>query len=138
MKLIVTGALGHVGSRFIRELPVGVFDRVLLIDDLSSQRYPSLFNLPAGNRYEFVQSDVSQVDLSRSIDPGDVVVHLAAITDAATSFENPERVEAINLNGTERVAQACAERGGRLIFLSTTSVYGVQDVHDPGAPTGAF
>jgi UDP-glucose 4-epimerase len=36
-------------------------------------------------------------------------------------------VERVNFEGTRRLAQACAGRGCRLIFLSTTSVYGVQD-----------
>ena len=48
MKLIVTGALGHIGSRIIRELPVlfpGV--EIVMIDNMATQRYSSLFDLPA-------------------------------------------------------------------------------------------
>jgi nucleoside-diphosphate-sugar epimerase len=54
------------------------------------------------------------------------VVHLAAITNAA-SFEIKEVVERVNYVGTELVARACAETGSRLLFLSTTSVYGVSE-----------
>jgi nucleoside-diphosphate-sugar epimerase len=32
----------------------------------------------------------------------------------------------VNYSGTERVARACLETGSRLVFLSTTSVYGSQ------------
>ncbi len=46
MKLLVTGALGHIGSRFIRSLKPGDWESIVLLDDLSTQRYGSLFNLP--------------------------------------------------------------------------------------------
>ena len=48
MKIVVTGALGHIGSRLIRELPTMFPEaEIVLIDNLSTQRYCSLFNLPA-------------------------------------------------------------------------------------------
>jgi len=47
MRLIVTGALGHIGSQLIREIPLVMPDvEVVMLDDLSTQRYCSLFNLP--------------------------------------------------------------------------------------------
>jgi UDP-glucose 4-epimerase len=55
-----------------------------------------------------------------------VVVHLAAITNAAGSFQNAVQVEEVNFKGTDRVARACARTGAPLFFLSTTSVYGTQ------------
>ena len=62
-------------------------------------------------------------------------MHLAAITNAAASFEIQEEVERVNYLGTERVARACAEVGCRLLFLSTTSVYGVAEgVVDESCP----
>ena len=39
MKIVVTGALGHIGSRLIRELPTIFSDaKIVLIDNLSTQR----------------------------------------------------------------------------------------------------
>jgi UDP-glucose 4-epimerase len=55
------------------------------------------------------------------------VIHLAAITDAASSFDRAEEVERINLGATRKVADACRAVGAKLIFPSTTSVYGVQE-----------
>jgi nucleoside-diphosphate-sugar epimerase len=55
------------------------------------------------------------------------VIHLAAITDATESFAHRDRVEEVNVRGTERVARACAATGARMVFLSTTSVYGTQE-----------
>lgn len=126
-KLLVTGALGHIGSRLIHTLRPGDFDEVILLDDLSTQRFCSLFNLPQGVPFRFVQDDVRTANLDRYCEGVDVVVHLAAITDAASSFDIQAKVEQVNLEGTERVGRACAALGCRLVFLSTTSVYGTQD-----------
>ena len=127
MKIIVTGALGHIGSRLVRELPAMFPEaEIVMLDNLLTQRYCSLFNLPAHSRYRFLETDVLTADLPSIFDGATAVVHLAAITDAANSFEIKETVEQVNLNGTERVAQACLKANCALFFPSTTSVYGSQ------------
>jgi nucleoside-diphosphate-sugar epimerase len=136
-KIVVTGALGHIGSCLIRELPACFPDdlQLVLLDDLSTQRYCSLFNLPKSAAFQFVEADILTTDLAPIFAGARAVVHLAAITNAAGSFENAEQVEMVNFSGTERVAQACVAAGSPLIFLSTTSVYGTQsDVVDEGCP----
>ncbi|MBI3939905.1 MAG: SDR family oxidoreductase [Acidobacteria bacterium] len=127
MKIVVTGALGHIGSRFIHSLKPGDYEEVLLLDNLSTQRYCSLFNLPAGVPYRFVEGDVCSAPLEEYLSGKDAVIHLAAITDAPASFAKRDEVERVNVEGTRRTAQACAACGCKLIFLSTTSVYGMQD-----------
>lgn len=127
MNLLITGALGHIGSRFIHSLNPGDFDKVVLIDNMAAQRYASLFNLPEGVPFTFIEDDICTADLETYFSGIDIVLHLAAITDAAGSFEIQDQVEKVNYEGTERVAKACEVTGSRLIFLSTTSVYGVQE-----------
>jgi UDP-glucose 4-epimerase len=124
MKIVVTGALGHIGSRLIRELPG---HDLVLLDDLSTQRFSSLFNLPASSRYTFHEVDIRTVALEPFFDGADAVIHLAALTDAASSFGRAEQVEEVNFGATVRVAEACAVTGAPLVFLSTTSVYGTQN-----------
>ncbi len=126
INLVVTGALGHIGSQFIRQLPPYLVNRVVLIDNLSTQRYCSLFNLPENIRYQFVEEDICTTDLDRYIAGADVVVHLAAITNAEGSLAIRDQVEHTNFVGTERVAEACARHQCKMLFLSTTSVYGTQ------------
>lgn len=123
--IAITGALGHIGSRLIHSIVPGEYSRVLLIDNLLTQRYCSLFRLPAGVPFEFVEADICTANLHTLFADCDAVVHLAAITNAAGSFENATEVERVNFAGTERVARACAEINACLIALSTTSVYGV-------------
>jgi len=126
-KIVVCGALGHIGSRLFRTLPDQYPDvEIVLLDNLSSQRYSSLFNLPGNGRYRFFEKDVLADDLTPVFEGADVVVQLSAITNAAGSFEIREKVERENYLATERVAQACLRTGSALINISSTSVYGTQ------------
>jgi UDP-glucose 4-epimerase len=136
MRIVITGALGHIGSQLIRELPAVLPSaEIVMVDNMAAQRYCSLFNLPAHGHYDFIEADVLTADLERILAGADVTIHLAAITNAADSFQIREQVEEVNFIGTQRVAKVCAEQGSRLIFISTTSVYGTQSaVVDENCP----
>ena len=128
MKIVITGALGHIGSKVIREIPITFPGaEIVMIDNMVTQRFPSLFNLPPEGKYQFIEGDVLETDLYKLIDGANVVIHLAAITNAAGSFENKEQVEHVNYNTTVRVAEACNQTQCSMIHLSSTSVYGTQE-----------
>ena len=129
MKIAITGALGHIGSRLIHSLRPGDYSGVLLIDNLATRRRNALFGLPAGVPFRFVEEDVLTADLPRLFEGCDAVIHLAAIADAGASYMRPEAVESVNYDGTLRVAEACRATGAGLFFPSTASVY---------APSGAL
>lgn len=137
MKVVVTGALGHIGSRLIRELPAwrpGC--EIVMIDNMSAQRYCSLFDLPKGARYRFIEADVTKTDLAPIFDGAGAVFHLAAITNAAASFEIAKELERNNFQATEKVASACLAAKAPLLYLSSTSVYGTsaQQVDEACSP----
>lgn len=135
-KIIITGALGHIGSKLINELHLVFKDsKIIMIDNMSAQRYCSLFNLPENGNYRFIEADVIETDLDSLFKGALVVIHLAAITNAAGSFENKEKVEYNNFTATKRVAKACLKNGAPMIHLSSTSVYGTQsDLVDEECP----
>jgi len=135
MNLCITGALGHIGSKLIRSLQIPDLDKVYLVDNLMTQRYASLFDLPAGKEFVFCETDILSSEIETVIGDSDVLIHLAAVTDAERSFGRGEEVEEINKKGLEKVARICGDKGCSLLFPSSTSVYGSQsEVVDETCP----
>lgn len=127
MKLLVTGALGHIGSKLIREYSKREdIELIRMLDNLSTQRFCSLFNLPEKKKYEFIEGDITNRECIKSALKGiDVVIHLAAITDAPSTLNNSENTFKINLEGTKILLEESAKAGvKKFLFPSTTSVYG--------------
>jgi len=128
MKIVVTGATGHIGSHIIKDLGVQFpKSKIVIIDNMMTQRYSSLFNLPKLGNYNFIEGDVNHLDLSKIFSGANIVIHLAAITDAAGSFDRAKELEDNNYRSTVKVANACISTGASLIALSSTSVYGTQN-----------
>ena len=123
--LIITGALGHLGSYLIHKYDFKSFNKVILIDNFATQRYASLFNLKS-NKFIFVELDINDEKLKKYFSKNDVILHLAAITDAQSSIKKYKEVEKVNYNGSKKIIEICKQKKCRLIFPSSTSVYGTQ------------
>ena len=125
MKLIITGALGHIGSYLISQLEKQSikFDKIILIqlnfsEILITLIYQVLYilNLPRACKiFKF----------GNILNNNDIVIHLAAITNAAESFYNSDQVEKIILI-QQKVADLCYEKI-KVIHISSTS-YGTQKI----------
>lgn len=126
MKIAISGALGHIGSKLIRTLGIPCLDKVYLIDNMLTQRYSALFDLPDNVPYVFKDIDFAAEEIIDVLADCDVLIHLAAITNAEASFEKQEEVEEVNKIGVSKIAHICAEVGCSMLFPSSTSVYGSQ------------
>lgn len=128
--IVITGGLGHIGSRLMQSLADGFVDAepVTVIDNLHSQRYCSLMNLERKG-VRLIEADLCTFDerAARAIADASVVIHLAALTNATESKRNPKPYWDTNLPTLRRVAELCTEYDVPLIFPSTTSVYGTKD-----------
>jgi len=128
MNILITGALGHIGSHLIRYLPKKIKkSKFYLIDDLRTQRYLSLINLPKNSKFKFYDQPISKNLINKLIKKIDVVIHLAATTDAASSFGKLNIVKKNNFENTKLISDACVAHKKKIIFISSTSVYGSAD-----------
>ena len=100
--ILITGALGHIGSKLIRYLPKYIDANFILIDNFHAERYCSLFK-PKNVSYEFYNIDINHINLSRFIKKKiDIVIHLAAFTDATKSLTNKKKYLENNLGITRK------------------------------------
>lgn len=124
MKIIITGALGHIGSYLIRNLNIKKkINKLYLIDNISSERYCSLFDLKNKNYY-FINQNLAKEKINlKNID---LIIHLAAKTNAAQSANYEKEFHQNNFKATKNIVGYCLKNNTKLIFASTTSVYGPQ------------
>ena len=128
LKILVTGALGHIGSKLIRDLSnINNIRNIYLIDDLRTQRFNSLMHLSKKGKYKFYDETLSKENLNQLVKKSDFIIHLAAITDAASSFGKFNQLKKNNLDNTKLVTHFCSKYKKKLIFISSTSVYGSND-----------
>ena len=124
MKILVTGACGHIGSYFLEN--VHKIKKNILVDNLESNRFTSLFNNLKKNNLNFYKRDLNDRKSLNDIKNIDVVIHLASMTNAAKSFGKEKEMFSNNLNCLDTVIDFCLKNKSKLIHLSSTSVYGKQ------------
>lgn len=124
MKFVITGALGHIGSLLIRNIFNWYPDcSLIMIDNISSERYCSLFNLPKSNKF-FIKKNIIDIEIDELFKDVNFVIHLAAITNAEASINNAKEVENNNFISTKKIADTCNKLSIPMIHISSTSVYG--------------
>ena len=127
MKLIITGSCGHIGSYLAEKIHlIPKIKEVILIDNLSSNRYISLFNLKTKNNYKFFQVDLSKKKSLDKFKGVSYLIHCASMTNAEKSFSVEKEMFRNNLDCMKNVIDYCIKNKVKLIHLSSTSVYGKQ------------
>lgn len=104
-RILVTGGRGFVGARMI--LPNALPAQEILA--------------PSHGEMD-LESEKSVRDYFEKHTP-DAVIHSGAISDIDECEKNPELSYRVNVEGTVRMARACAEYGAKLLFMSTDQVY---------------
>ena len=131
-KIIITGGLGHIGSYLIeRILKKEKNVHLIVIDNLSSQRIFSLFNLKTNNnKISFYDFDITKQKISTVVKKAKLIIHLSASTDAEKSLGREKEYLNNNLHGTSEVVKYAKLQNIPLIFPSSTSVYGKMKKND--------
>ena len=127
MKILLTGGLGHIGSYFIETLTKKKNIELVVLDSLKTQRYSSLFNFSKNCKFIFIEEDIKNLSkLKDKLKKIDIVIHLAALTDAASSVGRQKEFIDNNYKGTLEVIKFCIKNKSKLIYMSSTSIYGTQ------------
>jgi len=128
MKILITGGLGHIGSYLLENIDkIKFIKKIYIIDNLSTNRYCSLFNLPKTNKkIYFYQNDLSLKNALKNFKKVDVVLNLASLTDAEGSLKIKNKIYRNNLGIFDNILKYCKKNSSKLIHISSTSVYGEQ------------
>lgn len=145
MRVLLTGATGHLGEYTLQELlRQGQSIRCLIRDPRAGKR---LARLDAAGKVEIMQGDMRDAaSVTRAIEGQDVVLHLAAVLPPV-SDQHPELARAVNLGGTQSLLRAlqASPSPAKLIYVSTIALYGntqalppPRQVGDPIAPMDPY
>src|SRR2546427_10870092 len=129
MVVLVTGGTGYLGSQLIRVLPkMATFkgETIRVLDNEFRERYVSLWDLPKGVRYEFLEGDIRHEDsVKHALADVEVVFSLSDITNAPVSFERKELTWDTNHKGVLHLFDRAVRAGvQKFVYTSTCSVYG--------------
>lgn len=125
MKVFVTGVAGQLGHDVMNELASRGY--VGVGTDLA-ESYSGIQDGTYVTTAEYVCLDITNksavMNTIKSVKP-DVVVHCAAWTavDLAEDEDKQAKVKAINVDGTQNIADACKEIDAKMVYISTDYVF---------------
>ena len=127
MKIIITGACGHIGSYVAENVhKIKKIKNTVLVDNLKSNRFSSIFNLRKKSNIKFYIKDLNDINTLDEFKNVDYLIHCASMTNAEKSFGNKKEMYKNNLNCLKTTIRYCKKNKVKLIHLSSTSVYGKQ------------
>ncbi len=122
-RFLVTGGAGFIGTNLVQRL-LKEGASVLVLDDLSSG---FMNNVPSG--VDFVEGDIADSKVWKSLPPVDYVYHLGAMVSVVESLENPLRCEQVNVHSVLHLLDYVRRHNVRkVVFASSAAIYG--DVAD--------
>lgn len=124
MRILVAGGAGFIGSHVCQEL-LRRGHHVTCVDNLSTGSTRNLADFEDHPSFRFIASDVEQCP---QLDV-DVVIHLASPASPVDYERMPLQTMAANSIGTWRLCEVASSAGARLVFVSTSEVYGDPLVH---------
>jgi len=122
MKYVVTGGAGFIGSHITKNL-VERGDIVTVIDNMNTGKKKNLESVI--DKINFVKGDILDIDLLEDITKdADGVFHHAALASVQDSFDEPDKYHNVNVNGTENILKLSKKYGFKVVYASSSSVYG--------------
>jgi UDP-glucose 4-epimerase len=124
VRYLVTGGAGFIGSHLVEALAARG-DHVLVLDDLSTGERGNVEHLLSSGSVDLVEGNILDEDIVddcvRSVD---ACYHLASAVGVQLVCSRPLDTLLCNVRGTDIVISAAVRHGRRLLYTSTSEVYG--------------
>jgi UDP-glucose 4-epimerase len=121
VKVLITGGAGFVGSH-LAEAFLDRGDEVTVLDLASDLKVRHLRER-AG--FRMIRESVLKSDILEGVVAwADIVYHLAAVVGVEHYVGDPYQVLTVNINGTQAVLAAAFRFGKKVVFSSTSEIYG--------------
>ena len=124
MKILITGAFGHIGSFIINKIYKNKkIKKIYLVDNFSNQKFDTFFRIK-NKKFKFFYGDLTNIKFCKQLPKSDRVIHLASITNAEKSFENKNKINKNNIGCFKNIVDYCSGNKSKLIHISSSSIYG--------------
>ncbi len=121
MKVLITGGAGFLGSHLV-EAFLKRGDEVTVLDTGSELKIKHL--LP-DKKFQYIKETIFNEKMLDSLAmKADLIYHMAAVVGVEHYVEDPYKVLNVNVNGTQRLLEAAFKYGKKVVFASTSEVYG--------------
>ena len=128
-RVLITGGAGFIGSHLAESL-IARGASVTAIDDLSTGRYSNIAHLEAHPGFRFVYESVtSETVMDRLVSECNLIFHLAAAVGVNLIIRSPVQTIETNVLGTEAVLRLARRYQKKILFASTSEIYGKSDNH---------
>lgn len=123
MKILILGANGFIGSHLCETI-LARTDWQIHAMDLTDDKIAASLTNP---RFHFKKGDITQEKewIKEEVKACDVVLPLVAVATPALYVQDPLRVFELDFEANLEVIRLCAEYKKRVIFPSTSEVYGM-------------
>jgi UDP-glucose 4-epimerase len=124
LRYLITGGAGFIGSHLADTLVVRG-DSVVILDDLSTGSVENIVDAIASGRAEFIEGSVCDSELvDDCLERTDACFHLASAVGVKLIVENSVDSLSRSVRGTQVVTAGAHRLGRRLLFASTSEIYG--------------
>lgn len=124
MRYLITGGAGFIGSHLADAL-VARGDDVLVLDDLSTGNVENIADAVASGRAQFVEGSVCDEALvDECMEWADACFHLASAVGVKLIVDRSVESLSRSVRGAEVVTERAHRLGRRLLFASTSEIYG--------------
>jgi UDP-glucose 4-epimerase len=127
MRVLVTGGAGFIGSHLVDRL-LADGHAVTVLDNLATGREANLAQARSQPGFRLERGSILEEPLVASlVAEAERVYHLAAAVGVGHIVRDPLWTLLTNTQGTEHVLKHAAGRGVRVVFASTSEIYGTSD-----------